>query len=652
MRFRIKKQLAFLFTVIIIAVQFPYAALAETDVRDIQTVASFSALGDDVKKQTVPIGTEQEELILPDQLEVEIIASQEERTDTATPSEAEKDMVLDEETVYPAWIPVTWDSEPEYDGDTEGRYVFTADTGGYVLADSAKLPGITVTVEKNSEILPPDDSSARLVSSLMDGGGMKVFKSYAAFKQAFRDESIQGGDVILVSFIPDDSERVYFYYRPGLMEVSIIWDVGEELESTFENVGRFTLKQGDIHLEGKVGTLIIEDGIASIGASEINDITMLGGYLYTGSSNRITGGFIYQGGTIDGALGLSGDGVFINDSDKVVEVTLGSTLYALLPGSELKADGTVRYPIVLETVEGGTAAVSHTMAAADEVLSFEAIPKKGYVFKRWLVVDAYGMSQIFSESTTPSASMPMISSGITVTPIFYSTDASLSSLQYQVEGKAPAAVPGFTGYQDTYHVFLPPDTPQSAVIALKGVPAHQEAKVVGNPQITLSRGAGAASLTVAAQEDTVQKNYTVNFTVTGKNGTSGSSGDSSGGGSSTVDLSVLYGNWEQIVTGGWMFKMTNGSYAKSRWGQVKGLWYYFDAEGRMLTGWYYDQNYKKWFYLEPNGDMAVGWRQIDGKWYYFNPVSDGTKGAMAADTEVDGYTIGADGAAMICPAIV
>ena len=39
MRFRIKKQLAFLFTVIIIAVQFPYAALAETDVRDIQTVA-------------------------------------------------------------------------------------------------------------------------------------------------------------------------------------------------------------------------------------------------------------------------------------------------------------------------------------------------------------------------------------------------------------------------------------------------------------------------------------------------------------------------------------------------------------------------------------------------------------------------------------
>lgn len=251
MRFRIRKQLAFLFTVIIIAVQFPYAALAETDVRDIQTVASFSALGDDIKKQTVPIGTEQEELILPDQLEVEIIARQEERTDTATPSQAEKDMVLDEEIVYQAWIPVTWDSEPEYDGDTEGRYMFTADTGDYVLTDSAKLPGITVTVEKNSELLPPDDSSAKLVSSLMDGGGMKVFETYAAFEQALRDESIQGGDVILVSFIPDYSERVAFFYSPGLMEVSIIWDVGAELESTFENVGRFTLKQGDIHLEKK-----------------------------------------------------------------------------------------------------------------------------------------------------------------------------------------------------------------------------------------------------------------------------------------------------------------------------------------------------------------------------------------------------------------
>ena len=26
--------------------------------------------------------------------------------------------------------------------------------------------------------------------------------------------------------------------------------------------------------------------------------------------------------------------------------------------------------------------------------------------------------------------------------------------------------------------------------------------------------------------------------------------------------------------------------------------------------------------------MKTGWVQIDGKWYYFNPVSDGTRGMM------------------------
>ena len=31
----------------------------------------------------------------------------------------------------------------------------------------------------------------------------------------------------------------------------------------------------------------------------------------------------------------------------------------------------------------------------------------------------------------------------------------------------------------------------------------------------------------------------------------------------------LHGNWEQTVTGIWMFKMTGGSYAKNRWGQTR-----------------------------------------------------------------------------------
>lgn len=38
-----------------------------------------------------------------------------------------------------------------------------------------------------------------------------------------------------------------------------------------------------------------------------------------------------------------------------------------------------------------------------------------------------------------------------------------------------------------------------------------------------------------------------------------------------------------------------------------------------------------------------GWNMIEGKWCYFNPVSDGTKGKMVVNTYIDGYYVGEDG---------
>lgn len=50
------------------------------------------------------------------------------------------------------------------------------------------------------------------------------------------------------------------------------------------------------------------------------------------------------------------------------------------------------------------------------------------------------------------------------------------------------------------------------------------------------------------------------------------------------------------------------------------------------TGWWYTDS---WF----SDSWVTGWKEIDGKWYYFNP-----NGYMAHDTVIDGYTIGSDGA--------
>ncbi|MBS5064739.1 MAG: leucine-rich repeat protein [Hungatella hathewayi] len=137
------------------------------------------------------------------------------------------------------------------------------------------------------------------------------------------------------------------------------------------------------------------------------------------------------------------------------------------------------------------------------------------------------------------------------------------------------------------------------------------------------------------------------------------SSNSSGNGSSAVNPNLLIGNWERTEDGIWKFRQARGTYAANRWGIVDGLWYYFDKDGRMLTGWqfinnqwyylcreediktktglkegamatgwHFDPAYQAWFYLDTSGAMAVGQKMIDGKQYYFNPESDGTRGAL------------------------
>ena len=48
----------------------------------------------------------------------------------------------------------------------------------------------------------------------------------------------------------------------------------------------------------------------------------------------------------------------------------------------------------------------------------------------------------------------------------------------------------------------------------------------------------------------------------------------------------------------------------------------------------------KWYYLGADGKMRTGWNMISDVWYYLNG-----DGSMAVSTEVDGWTIGADGTA-------
>lgn len=125
------------------------------------------------------------------------------------------------------------------------------------------------------------------------------------------------------------------------------------------------------------------------------------------------------------------------------------------------------------------------------------------------------------------------------------------------------------------------------------------------------------------------------------------------GGKPRADIitDTVNGSWILDGTGWWLMK-TGGGYPASSWERVNGKWYYFKEDGylasgwmvqdgawyclsrdaalcgQMVTGWFYDPEYQGWFYLNPDGTMAVGWQSVGGKRYYFNPVSDGTKGKM------------------------
>lgn len=136
-------------------------------------------------------------------------------------------------------------------------------------------------------------------------------------------------------------------------------------------------------------------------------------------------------------------------------------------------------------------------------------------------------------------------------------------------------------------------------------------------------------------------------------GGSGSSGKSYGQGRWQIKDSQTQktGEWVRNEKG-WWFRYADGTWPASRWveltwNNVSG-WYYFNADGYMMTDWLQDDG--QWYYLHPHSDgtlghMYTGWHEIGGKWYYFNTVSGSPLGSMAHSTVTpDGFQVGADGA--------
>ncbi|MCR5795439.1 MAG: InlB B-repeat-containing protein, partial [Solobacterium sp.] len=81
---------------------------------------------------------------------------------------------------------------------------------------------------------------------------------------------------------------------------------------------------------------------------------------------------------------------------------------------------------------------------------------------------------------------------------------------------------------------------------------------------------------------------------------------------------IMDTGWKKI-SGSWYHFTANGV-METGWKSIGRKWYYFTPEGVMVTGW--QKIAKKWYYFSGSGVMLKGWQKISKKWYYFNSGGD------------------------------
>lgn len=80
---------------------------------------------------------------------------------------------------------------------------------------------------------------------------------------------------------------------------------------------------------------------------------------------------------------------------------------------------------------------------------------------------------------------------------------------------------------------------------------------------------------------------------------------------------ILKPNQWIIVNGRWRYNDSLGKCIKEAWFYDRNYksYFYFNQKGNMETGWVQDGN---WYYLDEHGAMKTGWLLYDGEWYYLN----------------------------------
>lgn len=160
---------------------------------DDAVILSFEKLDEDIGTREVPFGTTLEELELPEVLEAVLGVSEEqgeeedpeeENIPVSTASDGDEEEGKKDITLIHTEIAVSWDAEPEYDGNAVSTYCFTARPEDFSAGEDLILPRIYVTVEEeieNVEIEPvtkevPEETMLRSAKAAAASGDILTYE--------------------------------------------------------------------------------------------------------------------------------------------------------------------------------------------------------------------------------------------------------------------------------------------------------------------------------------------------------------------------------------------------------------------------------------------------------------------------------------------
>ena len=111
------------------------------------------------------------------------------------------------------------------------------------------------------------------------------------------------------------------------------------------------------------------------------------------------------------------------------------------------------------------------------------------------------------------------------------------------------------------------------------------------------------------------------------------------------DLCNMYRNQWYFSGYNWYYFGDDGKMCSNDIIEIDGDDYIFNQDGELITGWMYVPLRNSWLYFNPNTDGSKGamvkskWIFSEGKWYYLTAT-----GAMAKNTTINGYYFDNSGA--------